>query len=75
MLSDNWEENYAVKHEDELRKQSEIQEKQCQLFQNVLAHVDAQVTGQMDKVCSTQETRVLMIYTGSILIKKNIISP
>lgn len=67
MLSDNFEENdatYAATYDDEKQKQFEIQCEQCQLFQNVLAHVDEQVKGQMDKVLTSQETRVLMIYTG-----------
>ena len=56
--------SYLEKYSFEKRKRGEFYEKQSQLFQSVLAHVDEQVTTQMDKVTLEEQSKVLMIYTG-----------
>jgi len=55
---------YDEKYTLEKARRGEFYEKQSQVFQNVLAHVDEQVSNQMDKVTSDEQSKVLMIYTG-----------
>lgn len=64
MESTNTPKSYQETYSFEKRKRKEFYEKQSQLFQNVLAHVDEQVSTQMDKV-SSDLSKVLMIYTGN----------
>jgi len=57
-------ETFHDSYAEETKRRNEFHEKQNILFHNVLAHLDEQVKGQMDKVTPNDHKQVLIIYTG-----------